>query len=96
MSLFIVSSADVVFGGDKDFVEDSRESQEISAMVNFLVANKNKIMQICLEDDKSMELSVFENIFQNVLENKITPALLAGTRVTAIILDLLDVNNIKY
>lgn len=69
---------------------------EISSMVSFMSANRNKIMQICLDDDKNLDLSLFEMIFQNIIENNIRSALVASTRITVIIFNILDVNNIRY
>ena len=64
-------------------------------MVNFLSANKNKIMQVCLEEDKNLDLNKFELIFQSVIRNDNITALAASTRITALIFDILDANKTK-
>lgn len=64
-------------------------------MVNFLIANKTKIMQLCLEDDRNLDLVKFDVIFQNIIQNNIRTALEASIRITAVILDILDVNKIN-
>lgn len=68
----------------------------ILSKINFLIANKNKLMQRCLQDDKTLDLKLFEIVFHAIMENKITTALGASIRLTAIILDILDINNIKH
>ena len=64
-------------------------------MVNFLAANKNKIMQICLEEDKNLDLNIFELIFQSIIKNDNRTALAASNRITALIFDILDANKTK-
>lgn len=66
----------------------------ISAMVNFLVANRGKFVQICLEDDKNLDLDKFDFIFHKIMENEIRTAFEASIRITTIILNILDVNKI--
>lgn len=63
-------------------------------MVNFLVANRSKFVQICLDDDKNLDLKTFDFIFQSIIDNNIRTALDASVRVTAVILYILDVNKI--
>lgn len=96
MYVIFFSPADVAFSPSEavDDLEACEES-EISAMVNFLVANRNKIMQVCLEDDKSLQLDTFNMVLQRIIENDIRSALVGSTRITALILDILDVNKIN-
>lgn len=74
--------------------EEVEESQEISSMVNFLLANKNKIMQICMAADDQLDFEKFDEIYQNLLQKNIASALDASMRITILILDILDTNNI--
>lgn len=64
-------------------------------MVNFLVANREKLMQICLEENKNLDLKIFENLFQNIIANNITAAFNIDKKQTVIILSILDANKIK-
>lgn len=52
-------------------------------------------MQICLADDSNMDLEIFDIVFHKVLEDDIVSALECNTKITAHLLNLLDVNNIS-
>ena len=84
-------------GADTEEEADVLASEEfvILDIVNFLTANKNKIMQICLDEDKNLDLNVFELIFQSIIRNDNRTALDASIRITSLIFDILDANKIK-
>lgn len=70
-----------------------KKSSVISPMVSFLTANRNKLIQICLDDDNTMDLCLFDGVFESIMDNRIECALHKDKRLTAIILDVLQ-NNI--
>lgn len=85
-------------GGDDDDVIEMPESLdeiefETSSMVNFLIANRSKLMQLCMNDDRTLSLCAFDIIFQSLLEKDIVTATSKSMRITALLLDILEANN---
>lgn len=70
-------------------------SCEISSIVNFLITNKSKLVQLCLDDDKMLDLKKFDIVFYSILNNNIMTALTTSTRITTMIFNILDINKIK-
>lgn len=68
----------------------------ISPMVNFLITNRNKLVQICLEKFKNFNLEEFDIILQSIMKNDYRTALTVSKKTTALILEILDVNKINY
>lgn len=89
----VASSAVSASSVDK-LLSFEEEEPEISSMVNFLEANRVKLMQVCLEDKRDLDLEVFQFVFQKIMENDIKTAYNANKRITAIIINILDLNNI--
>lgn len=85
-----MSSLDVSF--DPELREESADIFKISPMINFMTANKKKIMQVCLDDDMLLDLMKFDEVFEHIMNDKIDCALVCSKRITAIILDILDYN----
>lgn len=81
---------------DDDEEEDASSfDNSISPMVNFLVANRNKLMQICLDTFKNLDLEQFDYLLQKIMENDFRTALTTNKRTTVLILEILDANKIK-
>lgn len=71
-------------------------SEDISPIVSFLVANRNKLMQICLETCRDLTLEKFDFILQKIMMNDYRTALITSKQTTVLILDILDINKISY
>lgn len=97
MCMYVYIYIDLILPLDVEFGQSGIDSsvEEISSMVNFLIANRSKIMQICMGSDKNLDLDTFDLIFQKIVEKDITTALTVNIKVTALILDILDNNKIK-
>lgn len=63
-------------------------------MVNFLMANKSKLMQLCMDDNSKLNLDDFYTIFESIINKDVATAVSKSIRTTALLLDILDVNNI--
>lgn len=92
------SPSDVEFD-DRDTSEPIPESMEnieefnTFSMVNFLVANRSKLMQLCLDDNRNLGVDGFYTIFQSLIANDIATALKRSLRTTVLLVDILDINN---
>lgn len=73
---------------------ESSDGSVIMATVAFLTANRNKLMQLCREEDTTLDLKRFDRIFHLLMANDISTALSESVRTTVLILDILCANKI--
>lgn len=79
----------------EDITSENKDVSPISPMVNFLIAHREKIMQICLAEDKNLDLKKFDIIFRNIVNDDILSAMMNNTRLTTLIIKILDINKIN-
>lgn len=79
---------------DDEDIADNCERNDLSSMVNFMITNKNKLVQLCLENNTTMDLYKFDQIFNSILYNDIDSAFNVDAKITAVILNIFDRNNI--
>lgn len=81
-------------------IDPRPESAEISStssmtVVGFLSANRSKLMQYCLIEDENLDLDRFDSVYHSLINGDIRTALNASVRTTALLVDILKVNNIR-